>query len=181
MLFAHKRIRSLSPRGGAAVVKETASHTGSIDLMQKYAEMLVSALSWTGPVMVEFKIDDKDGRVLLMEINGRFWGSLPLAVKAGSDFPYATFVLAHNEMKKLEAFSSAIVRTRHFLGDCAWLMRVLFAKDPLRSRLYPSRIHALWDFKTEMFRSTGDIFSIKDLKPSIFEYIDILHKWKSKA
>jgi hypothetical protein len=149
--------------------------------MQKYAQMLVSALLWTGPVMVEFKIDNNDGRVLLMEINGRFWGSLPLAVKAGCDFPFLTYKLAHGETVQPEAFSPAIVRTRHFLGDCAWLMRVMFAHDPLRSTLYPSVLRALWDFKTEIFRSEGDIFRIKDLKPSIFEYIDILHTWKSKA
>ena len=37
--------------------------------------------------MVEFKEDRITGRRYLMEINGRFWGSLQLAVDAGVDFP----------------------------------------------------------------------------------------------
>ena len=37
--------------------------------------------------MVEFKHDERDGVPKLMEINGRFWGSLQLAIDAGVDFP----------------------------------------------------------------------------------------------
>ena len=68
------------------------------------------------------------------------------------------------------------IRTRHFLGDCKWLLSVFFKKDPMRPFLYPKRWRALWDFKTEIFKSKGDIFDIRDLKPSFMEYIDILTK-----
>ncbi len=37
--------------------------------------------------MVEFKADARTGTPYLMEINGRFWGSLQLAIDAGVDFP----------------------------------------------------------------------------------------------
>jgi carbamoylphosphate synthase large subunit len=170
----HKRIRSLSPRGGAAVVKETAKETAEVSLMRAYAHALVKKLEWHGPVMVEFKIDDESGRVLLMEINGRFVGSLPLAVKAGLDFPVMVYQLGMgNTVAKMpEAFLPPYVRTRHFLGDCKWLLSVFFKNDPLRSFLYPSRWRALWDFKKEIFISRGDIFAWNDLKPSIMEYVD---------
>jgi hypothetical protein len=42
---------------------------------------------WHGVAMVEFKIDRRDQLPKLMEINGRFWGSLQLAIDAGVDFP----------------------------------------------------------------------------------------------
>lgn len=180
-IFAHKRIRSMSPRGGAAVVKETATETESIALMRTYAQALARALSWHGPIMVEFKVDARNGSVLLMEVNGRFWGSLPLAVKAGVDFPTIAYGLATNHMSDFVSRSYGFVRTRHFLGDCKWLWQVLFSRDPLRKTLYPSRLKALWDFKTEIFRSTGDVFLLSDPMPSIFEYADILEKWRSKA
>src|SRR5262249_11632060 len=35
----------------------------------------------------EFRKDATSGRWILIEINGRFWGSLPLAIAAGADFP----------------------------------------------------------------------------------------------
>jgi len=68
------------------------------------------------------------------------------------------------------------MRTRHFLADCKWLLRVLFAHDELRRILYPSRLQALWDFTIEIFRSKGDIFDMRDFKPCVMEYIDILRK-----
>ena len=37
--------------------------------------------------MVEYKLDATTGTPYLMEINGRFWGSLQLAIDAGVDFP----------------------------------------------------------------------------------------------
>jgi len=37
--------------------------------------------------MVELKIEEASGIPYLMEVNGRFWGSLQLAVDAGVDFP----------------------------------------------------------------------------------------------
>jgi predicted ATP-grasp superfamily ATP-dependent carboligase len=178
--FAHKRIRSLSPRGGAAVVKETAQDTEEVRMMKQYAHALVSKLQWTGPVMVEFKIDSRNGSVVLMEINGRFWGSLPLAIKAGVDFPMHVHDVTQAVQNPIVSVSR-FVRTRHFLGDCKWLYLVLFSRDPLRNTVYPSRLKALWDFKTEIFRSTGDVFLWSDPLPSFFEYIDILYTWKSKA
>ncbi len=176
--FVHKRVRSLSPRGGAAVVKETAQKNQQTEDMVGYAKSLIQKLAWTGPVMVEFKIHKKNEEVLLMEINGRFWGSLPLAVQAGVDFPLIAYKLARGENTGniQEAFSAPYVRTRHFLGDLLWVWRVFFARDSMRPYLYPSRLRALWDFKTEIFRSKGDVFSLRDLKPSFVEYLGILSK-----
>jgi predicted ATP-grasp superfamily ATP-dependent carboligase len=179
--FAHVRIRSLSPRGGAAVVKETAPDSGAVQMMRTYAQALARKLVWEGPMMVEFKMDAQTGAVYLMEINGRFWGSLPLAVEAGVDFPRIAYELARGEAKGQSASSVSFVRTRHFLGDCRWLFSVLFVRDPLRRFLYPSRFRALKDFFREFLLSRGDIFTWDDPAPALFEYIDILNKWRSKA
>lgn len=85
-LPAHRRIRCMPPAGGSGVVKQTIplAYQGLGDK----AERLVAELRWSGPIMVEFKTDVASGIPKLMEINGRFWGSLPLAVAAGADFPY---------------------------------------------------------------------------------------------
>jgi predicted ATP-grasp superfamily ATP-dependent carboligase len=83
-LFAHRRIREKPPSGGVSVVCESVPLDGEMVLD---AQKLLSAVRWTGVAMVEFKRDDRDGRAKLIEINGRFWGSLQLAVSAGIDFP----------------------------------------------------------------------------------------------
>jgi carbamoylphosphate synthase large subunit len=174
--FSHLRIRSLSPRGGAAVVKKTAEVSEEVTLMEQYAAALVRELAWTGPVMVEFKKDERDGRVVLMEINGRFWGSLPLALTAGAEFVWQTYQLALGEHPSSTGFVRTYARTRHLLGDLKWTLSVFFASDPLRKKLYPSRLRALFDFKKELFLSSGDIFSLKDPMPALYEYIDILNR-----
>ena len=175
--FAHKRIRSLSPTGGAAVVKETAPDTEQVRSMHQYAELLLYELQWTGPAMVEFKIDDRDGKPKLMEINGRFWGSLPLPVRAGVDFPMTYYELAQGELTKdFRDYTPPFTRTRHFLGDCKWLLSVMFSRSPLRETHYPSRASALKDFLLEVFRSRGDVWLLTDPRPSFYELIDILKR-----
>ena len=51
--------------------------------------------------MVEFK-RDSEGKLKLMEINPKFWGSLELSLKAGVNFPYLDYLMALN--KKLPRF-----------------------------------------------------------------------------
>ena len=83
-LFSHKRIREKPPSGGVSVVSESVPLDNE---MVDAADKLLSAVGWTGVAMVEFKRDVRDGKAKLMEINGRFWGTLQLAVASGVDFP----------------------------------------------------------------------------------------------
>ena len=82
--FAHRRIREKPPSGGVSVCAESIA-ADPVTVEQSRA--LLAALHWSGPAMVEYKEDQVTGRRYLMEINGRFWGSLQLAVDAGVDFP----------------------------------------------------------------------------------------------
>jgi len=85
--FAHRRIREKPPTGGVSVLSESVP----IDsLMQSAAAQLLSAANWTGVAMVEFRVAN-DGTPYLMEVNGRFWGSLQLAIDCGVDFPWLLY------------------------------------------------------------------------------------------
>lgn len=83
-LFAHRRVLEKPPSGGVSVVCESVPVDPE---MAKSAEKLLSAVEWKGVAMVEFKRDQRDGKAKLMEINGRFWGSLQLAIASGMNFP----------------------------------------------------------------------------------------------
>jgi predicted ATP-grasp superfamily ATP-dependent carboligase len=78
--FAHRRVREYPVSGGPS----TSCVSVVDDRLTGYAAAVIRELEWTGVAMVEFKKDD-DYR--LMEVNPRFWGSLPLATKAGVNFP----------------------------------------------------------------------------------------------
>jgi predicted ATP-grasp superfamily ATP-dependent carboligase len=82
--FAHRRIREKPPSGGQSVLCESIAVDPTA---LEHAATLLRALRWRGVAMVEFKKDMRDGSLRLMEINGRFWGSLQLAIDAGVDFP----------------------------------------------------------------------------------------------
>jgi hypothetical protein len=81
-VFAHRRLREKPPAGGVSVYRE--SIVADPALVER-SRRLLARLHWQGVAMVEFKIDAFTGTPYLMEINGRFWGSLQLAIDAGID------------------------------------------------------------------------------------------------
>jgi predicted ATP-grasp superfamily ATP-dependent carboligase len=62
--------------------------------LQALASRLIHALNWNGPIEIEFKRDERDGRFKLIEINPRFWASLDSSVRAGINFPAVAADLA---------------------------------------------------------------------------------------
>jgi predicted ATP-grasp superfamily ATP-dependent carboligase len=83
-VFAHRRIREKPPAGGVSVYAEAVVADPALVAQ---SERLLAELDWQGIAMVEYKRDASTGVPYLMEINGRFWGSLQLAIDAGVDFP----------------------------------------------------------------------------------------------
>ncbi len=176
-IVTHHRLRSLSPSGGASVLKETVGGGELKNTLEAYATKLIQKLGWTGPVMVEFKVDSDTREPKLMEINGRFWGSLPLSVAAGVDMPYLYYQLVTGEsLPSMVVTAREGVTTRHFLGDCMHLLRVFFERDRMRGVLYPKRTKALRDFLFLPKGTQSDVWSWSDPKPAFFEVIDALKK-----
>ena len=82
--FAHRRLREKPPSGGVSVYRESIAADPAL---VERSRQLLARFGWQGVAMVEYKVDERTGIPVLMEINGRFWGSLQLAVDAGVDFP----------------------------------------------------------------------------------------------
>ncbi len=82
--FAHERILEKPPSGGVSVLRHS---TDTDPELLRQAEALLDGFDWDGVAMVEFKVDTSSGISYLMEVNGRFWGSLQLAIDSGVDFP----------------------------------------------------------------------------------------------
>jgi predicted ATP-grasp superfamily ATP-dependent carboligase len=82
--FIHRRIREYPLSGGPSTYCASFWNKQVLE----YGLKLLKALHWVGIGMVEFKFDNKDHVPKVMEINPRFWGSLPLAILSGVDFPY---------------------------------------------------------------------------------------------
>ncbi len=176
-IVTHHRLRSLSPTGGASVLKETLGQGILRETLEAHALTLIQKISWSGPIMVEFKVNSDTREPKLMEINGRFWGSLPLSIAAGVDMPYIYYALAEGTHSDTEVIRGKDgVTTRHFLGDVMHLTRVLCTRDKLRHLLYPERSKAIRDFCILPKGTKSDVWSLQDPKPAIMEFIDAVKK-----
>jgi predicted ATP-grasp superfamily ATP-dependent carboligase len=113
VVFGHRRIREYPISGGPSTFCE--SHHNS--KVMEYGDRLLRALNWYGLAMVEFKVDERDQLPKLMETNPRVWGSMPLAIASGVDFPYLLFKLAINgDVQELRSFKEG-VKVRFLIND----------------------------------------------------------------
>jgi protein-tyrosine-phosphatase/predicted ATP-grasp superfamily ATP-dependent carboligase len=81
--FAHTRVNEPRTGGGSSYRKAIP-----IDSQKLQAcERICRATNYTGVGMFEFKTNSQTGKWILIEVNARFWGSIPLAIHAGIDFP----------------------------------------------------------------------------------------------
>lgn len=68
-------------------------------------ERMARASAYTGVAMFEFKVNPADRSWILIEVNARPWGSLPLPVSIGVDFPYRLYrLMAHGERTAAVAY-----------------------------------------------------------------------------
>ena len=130
-----------------------------------HAERILEALKWHGVAMVEFRRDARDGVSKLLEINGRFWGSLQLAIDSGVDFPYLLYRLAvDGDIDPVFTYRVG-VRLRWWLGDLDWLLIRLRERGSLAQRL-----HALQQFLRPAGRATrAEMLRNDDPAPAIRE------------
>jgi predicted ATP-grasp superfamily ATP-dependent carboligase len=170
VLFSHCRIREKPPSGGVSVVSESVP----LDYeMVDSAQKLLSKVSWRGVAMVEFKRDERDGKAKLMEINGRFWGTLQLAVTSGVDFPSLYIEYLRGKMRR-EKVTNYIIgqRLKWLFGTLDHLIIRLKTRDIYLNLPHdaPSRAKSIIDFLRVYDKNTSfDIFDKRDIRPFLFE------------
>ncbi len=139
-VFAHRRLREANPTGGRASLAESIAPE---DRVVAPALRLLHALRWTGVAMVEFKDPGAPAPPVVMEINGRFWGSLPLAIAAGVDFP----LLLVQQLLGLDITPPGSyrygVRCRHLKGDLSYLAATMKGRPRHWTGPFPKRLEAL--------------------------------------
>jgi predicted ATP-grasp superfamily ATP-dependent carboligase len=174
LAFQHRRLREVPFTGGPSSYRE------SVALDPRLYELsvrILGALTWTGPAMVEFKVRGDD--VSLMEINGRLWGSLPLAVKSGVDFPGRIVDLylsppADGPPPTAITRYEVGVRSRNLSLELGWIASVLagnarypFLEAPRRREAVSAAVELLNP------RRGFDILSLDDPLPGLAELLGI--------
>jgi D-aspartate ligase len=88
---------------GKMVVRRTRQHplqfgrastyveTVDIPLLEELSERFLRAIDYYGLVELEYKLDPRDSRYKLLDVNARTWGYHSLGAKAGVDFSYMLY------------------------------------------------------------------------------------------
>lgn len=168
--FAHRRIREKPPSGGVSVYRESVP---ADEELTDQARALLKKFNWHGVGMVEFKLRRETGEAYLMEINGRFWGSLQLAIDAGVDFPRLLVDAAlGNEPQPTKIYQTG-VRSRWLWGDVDHLLARI--RNPAEYVDYrngnASRLRAVLDFFRFSPSDCLEVLRLSDPRPFIVESV----------
>lgn len=174
------RVRGYKYAGGASVYRQTVR----IPALERAGRALLDALEWNGLAAVQFMYDEETGELSLMEINPRFWLSLPCAVRAGADFPYYYWQLAGTdpsagrELRSNERASDggsepAVnpgyevgVGTHLLRGEGVYLHSIL--REDFEYVERPAFTHALWKVLSSIYRQPSfDYLTREDPAPFV--------------
>ncbi len=110
--YAHERLREAFGGGQSTYRRTIPQDTFGL---RELGTRIIRRIGWSGVAMIEFKV--QDGIPHVMEMNGRFWGSLELGIFAGVNLPLElveTFVRGRVERR---VPSSRVVYARNFHNE----------------------------------------------------------------
>jgi len=177
MAFQHRRLHEVPISGGASSLREGVP----LDpVLLGQATRLLRELRWTGLAMVEFRVGP-EGPVL-MEVNGRIWGSLPLAAKSGVDFPLglANLYLGARVPGGGPPTATAQelgVRSRDLGRELVWIASVLRRRRPYPFLEAPPRRAALAAaLRLPLPQDGFDVFSRDDPSPAFADAVHAIRR-----
>lgn len=164
--FTHERIREKPPTGGVSAYCRSIP---SSEALLSRSVALLERLGWCGVAMLEYKFD-RHGTPFLMEVNGRFWGSLQLAVDCGVDFPSLLVRAALGRpVAPVESYRSGVY-LRWFWGDVDHLLARLLRPAGPNVGVPGSRLRAVSDFVRGLRPGVRDsVFRFSDIRPFLIE------------
>jgi predicted ATP-grasp superfamily ATP-dependent carboligase len=168
--FAHVRLRDVRPTGSGSSLRVSVAPDRRL---RRAALAMLTALEWHGVAMVEFRVRS-DGTPVFMEINGRFWNSLALAVYSGVDFPALIARLAETGDPPVSSSYRTGVRCRWLLGDIRHLVEVWRGAPAGYPGVFPNRLQTLADVLLPVLGTYHDNFTWRDPMPAVGDWLHFL-------
>ncbi len=181
--FQHERIHEFPLSGGPSVYRKSVPL--SRNLMEQSVALL-RAMEWEGVAMVEYRRDPLTNRTVLMEVNGRFWGSLPLAVKAGINFPYILYETMGEGKSWTQDSYRIDVKVKQTGPHLRWFWQAFVTRNELPPKGFMPRWRVLWEFLLSHDpRVAFDIEEWDDPIPGIYHWFTRLAssmgiEWKGR-
>ena len=175
--FAHRRIRDVHPTGSGSALRESAPIDPAI---RDSSLAMLRALNWHGVAMIEFRIRN-DGVPVFIEVNGRFWHSLPLACFAGVEFPALLARMAEfGDVDPPPSYKVGI-RCRWFVGDFRHLVEVWKGRPLGYPGFFPGRWSTLLAEVTPHRGTFHDNFMWHDPLPELGDWIRLAHQVRERG
>ena len=175
--FAHRRIRDVRPTGSGSALRESVAPSAAI---RDASLALLRAVGWHGVAMVEFRMRP-DGTPIFLEVNGRFWNSLALAVHAGVDFPLGVAILAERGEVEPLAPGRPGVRARWLLGDVRHLLSVWRGAPAGYPAAFPSRLSTTLAVLVPTIGTKHDNFALSDPMPELGDWLHFVGRKLPRA
>jgi len=170
--FAHHRIRDVHPTGSGSAVRVSVAPEPKI---RDAAIAILRKLNWHGVAMVEFR-QRPDGQPVFLEVNGRFWNSLPLACYAGADFPAMLAKIAeHGDVEPSMDYRKG-VRCRWVVGDFRHLVEVWRGAPQGYPGKFPGKLRTLLDVLTPVPGTYHDNFMLTDPLPELGDWLSLFQR-----
>jgi protein-tyrosine-phosphatase/predicted ATP-grasp superfamily ATP-dependent carboligase len=164
--FQHERVHEPLLGGGSSYRKSVPLEAGLLEA----ARRLMRALAYSGVAMLEFKRNAETGRSVLLEINARFWGSLPLSLAAGMDFPRYLYEMLCLGRREFPSRYRHGVYARNWLNDLFWLRANLRADRTNRALMTLTPREIAGELLNVLaLRERSDTFVLDDPGPAIAE------------
>lgn len=165
-VFQHERVHEPLHGGGSSYRRSVPVSPSLLDATTR----LAAAIRYHGVGMFEYKVDLRTGQWYLIEINGRFWGSLPLAVAAGADFPLYLYQMLIEGRREFPRGFRTDLYCRNLIADIEWFRDNLSAdkQDPTLATRTTGQV--LGELKQILLlRERSDTFCRDDLAPGFQE------------
>jgi predicted ATP-grasp superfamily ATP-dependent carboligase len=161
--FVHKRLIEKTHTGGVSTKRISVKN----DKILNYGKSILDYLKWTGPAMVEFKYDEEKDQAWFIEINARYWGSLPLPIASGLDMPYWHYLSALDKDIKTNDYKTGVVSI--------WVLGafITLAERLLSKKLTFVETKSILNFKADNY----DDLKKDDLKAFLGEIVFYLSKF----
>jgi protein-tyrosine-phosphatase len=165
-VFQHERVHE-PPTGGGSSYRRSVPVSAP---MLAHSRRMLEFMRWTGVAMVEYKQDRSGAHFHLMEINGRFWGSLPLAVAAGADFPAWLYRMLVKGERPPAGTSRVGLHSRNLQKDVEWFAQNWRASRDDRLLITVPRGQPLWELRHLVAgRERWDTLTFDDWRPGVAE------------
>jgi predicted ATP-grasp superfamily ATP-dependent carboligase len=164
--FQHRRLRE--GRGGSSSYRVSESVN---EELYDACEKICNHTNLTGVCMFEFRWNPENQKWILLETNARFWGSLPLPLSLGVDFPRFLYDLLVHQTQHPPVQYAVGVRSRNLVLDG---FNLFVSIGRLSWGEIGTWIADFGDFLTQPLRwlsgrERSDSFVRDDLRPALWE------------